>query len=576
MLGLPGTARAASAPSVTVQVWLKPDLAGAAAFADAAATPGNPGFHQYLSPNAYTARFGLSAAHAKAVGDWLAGAGLKQVHVSSGRDYVSASGAVTRLTPPASVAPYVLGVTGLADDSDGSSMTASAKPAAPAESAAPATLAAAPTCSQYWAQHVQSVQPAYQGLTKASLPICGYSAAQLRAAYGVTPANTGKGVTIALTEDSSPAAMFATLTEYAKRNHLPLPRSSQFRQVQDGTCSDIAAAHATADSVRVDDEAQMDSEAVYALAPDADQLMVVGGGCNQGLLDAALSVLVGDGTHPGATIVSNSWQIPLGSEPKQVMHAIDLRAAAEGVGMYVASGDTPGLTMPGSDPYATVVGGTTLGIGARNERIFETGWSTDTGSLDDGKWNDLGISGAGGGTSLDWAQPAYQKGVVPASMSQVQVGGKTLVNRAAPDIAADADPDTGMLVGYIQTGTDAKPGPYQTAPNAGTSLATPLIAALVADAEQGEQAPFGFINPLLYRLAGTSAVRDVLPPSASAPQQDRAAYTPAADGLTPSLDVFGAQGPGQSQVIAKGYDTVTGVGTPNGGAFVARLRKASR
>ncbi|MEZ0115328.1 subtilase family serine protease [Catenulispora sp. EB89] len=585
MLGMPGSARAAGAPSdaspITVQVWLKPDLAGAAAFADAAATPGTSGYHHYLSPNAYTARFGPSAAHAKAVGDWLTSAGLKQVHVSSGRDYVSATGAVTKLTPPASVAPYVLGVTGLADDSDGGSATpAQAKPAA------------APTCSQYWAQHVQSLQPAYQGLTKASLPICGYSADQLRAAYGVTSANTGKGVTVALTEDSSPSAMFATLTEYAKTNHLPLPRSSQFRLVQDGTCNDLsvaagksaaghATARATADLTRVDDEAQMDSEAVYAMAPDADQLMVVGGGCNQGLLDAALSVLVGDGAHPSATIVSNSWQIPLGSEPKQVMHAIDLRAAAEGVGMYVASGDTPGLTMPGSDPYATVVGGTTLGLGARNERVFETGWSTDTGSLDDGKWDDIGIaSGAGGGASLDWSQPAYQRGVVPASMSTVQVGGKAggkaVVNRAVPDIAADGDPDTGMLVGYIQTGTDAKPGPYQTAPNAGTSLATPLVAGLVADAEQGQHAAFGFINPLLYRLAGTSAVRDVLPPGASAPQQDRAAYLPAADGLTPSVDVFGAAGPGQSQVIAKGYDTVTGVGSPNGCAFIAGLRKASR
>ncbi|MEY9860346.1 subtilase family serine protease [Catenulispora sp. GAS73] len=577
VLGMPGSASAAGARSdvaseaspITVQVWLKPDLAGAAAFADAAATPGKAGFHHYLSPNAYTARFGPSAAHAKAVSDWLAGAGLKQVHVSSGRDYVSATGAVTKLTPPASVAPYVLGVTGFADDSDGgNAAVASAKHAA-----APAKHVAAPTCSQYWAQHVQSIQPAYQGLTKASLPICGYSAAQLRAAYGVTSANTGKGVTIALTEDSSPTAMFATLTEYARANHLPLPRRSQFKQVQDGTCNDVSVgAGNAADSVRVDDEAQMDSEAVYAMAPDADQLMVVGGGCNRGLLDAALSVLVGDGAHPGATVVSNSWQIPLGSEPKQVMHAIDLRAAAEGVGMYVASGDTPGLTMPGSDPYATVVGGTTLGIGAHDERVLETGWSTDTGSLNDGKWDDLGISGAGGGTSLDWAQPGYQKGVVPASMSHVQVGGKTLVNRAAPDIAADGDPDTGMLVGYVQTGTDAKPGPYQTAPNAGTSLATPLIAGLVADAEQGQHAPFGFINPLLYRLTGTSAMRDVLPPSASAPQQDRAAYTPAADGLTPSVDVFGAQGAGQSQVIAKGYDTVTGVGSPNGGAFIAGLR----
>jgi hypothetical protein len=58
----------------------------------------------------------------------------------------------------------------------------------------------------------------------------------------------------------------------------------------------------------------MDSEAVYAMAPAAAQLMIAGAGCNedQSLLDAALAVLTGNGAHPRASIVSNSWQIPLG------------------------------------------------------------------------------------------------------------------------------------------------------------------------------------------------------------------------------------------------------------------------
>lgn len=606
MLGTSGSAQAAGAPAdtVTVQVWLTPDLAGAAGFADAASTPGGAGYHRYLSPSAYTARFGPSAAHIKAVTDWLTHAGLKQVHVSSGHDFVSATGAVTKLDVPASLAADVLGVTGLGGG--GAATSAMARPAPVA------TSKAAPTCSQYWGQHTQNLQPSYKGLTKASLPICGYSAAQMRAVYGATSANTGKGVTVALTEDASPTAMFATLTEYAKTNHLPAPRSSQFRQIEGGigctasakgapdrhtpahhTASRHSAAADAAPGPAVDDEAQMDSEALYALAPDANQLMVVAGGCgdqDQSLFDATLSVLIGDGAHPSATIVSNSWQIPLGIEPEQVAHAIDLRAAAEGVGMYFASGDTPGLTMTGSDPYVTVVGGTTIGIGAHNERLVETGWSTDSASLDGGTWNDEGIGGGGGGTSLVYGQPFYQKGVVPPSMAQDPVNKKvnkkvdkkadekadkkTVADRAVPDLAADGDPDTGMMVGFIQTGTDAKPGPYQTLPNAGTSLATPLVAALVADAQQGQAAPFGFINPLLYRLAGTSALRDVLPVGASTPQQDSAAYTPAADGMSPSLDVFGAQAPGPGQqVIAKGYDTVTGVGTPNGAAFIAGLRK---
>lgn len=81
--------------------------------------------------------------------------------------------------------------------------------------------------------------------------------------------------------------------------------------------------------------------------------------------------------------------------------------------MYFASGDDPGLNVTNSDPDATAVGGTTLGIGAANHLVFETGWSDDTGFLDNGTWTDAGINGPAGGTSLVWGQPAYQKGVVP-------------------------------------------------------------------------------------------------------------------------------------------------------------------
>jgi subtilase family serine protease len=112
------------------------------------------------------------------------------------------------------------------------------------------------------------------------------------------------------------------------------------------------------------------------------------------------------------------------------------------------------------------------------------------------------MGAAGGGTSLVWGQPAYQKGVVPASMSRVQVGKQIATDRAVPDIAADAGLYTGILTGYIASVSNGKPGPYQTMPNAGTSLVCPLIAGLVADAQQGQKAASGFLNPLIYRLAG--------------------------------------------------------------------------
>jgi len=246
--------------------------------------------------------------------------------------------------------------------------------------------------------------------------------------------------------------------------------------------------------------------------------------------------------------------------------------------MYFASGDTPGVFwVTASDPYAVAVGGTTLGIGAKNNRVFETGWSDDYATLDNGTWTDVGVGqGDGGGTSGVWGQPAYQKGVVPASMSRVRVGKRIVTDRTMPDLSADGDSDSGILVGYIAAGTDAHPGPYQTEETAGTSLATPLVAGLVADAQQGQQSTLGFINPLIYRLAGTPAFHDILPVTASMPQQDRDAWEPPSAGVSPAVDVFDSQERAYTQQLtAKGYDTMTGVGTPNGAAFITGLRRAA-
>ncbi|MGW6279590.1 S53 family peptidase [Kribbella sp. NPDC055071] len=544
----------------SIQVWLKPDLAAAERFATAVSTPGDPSFHHYLSPNAYTARFGPSADQAKTVTDWLSGSGLSDVQISSARDYVSASGPVSKVrsVADAELKPEILGVTGLGDHYSAAART---------------TKAAQPTCSEYWAQHVQTVKPSYRGLSKASLPICGYSARQLRAAYGASWAFTGKGQTVALTESEAPNAMLRTLREYARRNHLPAPKPGQHKEIQvpGGSC-----AESTRSADRYNDEAEMDSEAVYAMAPDANQLMVVGGGCDedQGLLNATLAVLVGDGHRPSASIVSNSWQIPIGELPPKTVHAIAVRAAAEGVGLYFSSGDTTGPTLTASDPFVTAVGGTTLGLGKRGNRVFETGWSNNTATLDEGKWSDLGIgAAAGGGTSEVYPQPAYQKGVVPASMSHIRVGHRTLVNRAIPDVAAVGDIDTGMLTGYTTLDDNGNPSGYQTQVNAGTSLAAPLVAGLVAGAQQGRRSSFGFANPLFYRLHGTRAFHDVLPVDAATPPLNRAAYTPADGTDTASIDMFDAQDHADTtQVTAKGYDTMTGVGTPNGLAFILGLR----
>jgi subtilase family serine protease len=109
----------------------------------------------------------------------------------------------------------------------------------------------------------------------------------------------------------------------------------------------------------------------------------------------------------------------------------------------------------------------------------------------------------------------------------------------------------------------------------GTSLAAPLVAAVVADAEQGSP-PFGFINPALYQLARSTALNDPKPLTASSPAKYRGVACDQATCGVLSLTTFDDQSWSMSgytgQVTAPGYDTMTGVGTPNGQQFIAALR----
>jgi subtilase family serine protease len=367
--------------------------------------------------------------------------------------------------------------------------------------------------------------------------------------------------------------MFRTLQDYARAEGMPAPSSRRYTQLglQPRSCG--------FDEFAI--EEQLDVEASYDLAPGASQLVVGGNSCDdgdfglQGVYDADLAVINGHGGRPLATIVSNSWEAGGEGEPAQataIAHAYLVKAAAEGVGEYFASGDASGVESPSDDPFATAVGGTSLGLGQTSQRLFETGWSDGVYHLDGHAWTALLEDGAaGGGPSLVWQQPAYQKGVVPASMSTAPGGNRGGPVRSVPDISADADSFTGMLIALLDKGK------LITGAAGGTSLATPLVAGMVAAAQQGQARPFGFLNPALYKLAGTAAFYDSLPETGSSPALFRGVLCPVSlcggqliyqfDDQSTSL--LGYSG----QATERGYDNMTGLGTPDGRAFITALRK---
>jgi subtilase family serine protease len=590
---------------LTIQFWLRSQTAAAAGYASAVSTPGNPLFERYLAPAAYTARFGPSPAEAASVEAWLRAAGFTGVSADSGRDYVAGTASVSTIDSalrtqlryyrptagvsaggyqlrandrpvslPTSVAGSVLGVTGLENAAPTTTY------ATPKISVAPGASAGKPIsfpCSSWYAQHYAHQLPRQYGTTSFPTVICGYSADQLRRAYGYNRHNIGKGVTVALVEIGLTPDMLETLQDYARVNRIQSPSAGRYAELSLGQGS------ACGDEFNV--EEQLDVESSYDMAPLANQLVIGGDSCNDGfyglqaLFDADTAILNGVGGHPLAQIASNSWEGNDESQPLNLVnieHAYLLRAAAEGVSMLFSAGDGSGVLTPSSDPYATAVGGTTLGIGRTDPRLFETGWSTGLDFDVRNRWVPEGEAYAsGGGPSLLWAQPGYQRGVVPNSLAKAP-GDRAGLVRALPDISADADPSTGMGVGLLNFNDKGVVTGYVEQPVGGTSLAAPLVAGLVADAEQYRR-PFGFLNWGLYRLAGTHAVNDALPITAKTPSRYRGAACDEADCGVLSYFPFDVQSWSMAgytgQVTRTGYDTMTGVGTPNGQNFVYALRR---
>jgi len=596
----------AGATKLTIQLWLKPQTAAAESFATAVSTPGNPLFGHYLSPAAYTARFGATSAQAAGVESWLRSAGFTSVAADAGRDYVQATGTVSAINAalgvqlkyyrpagdvnagayalrandravslPSSVASSVLAVTGL--DNAAPQMTY-VRPTNPmAVTLAPTGKPISFPCSQYYGQHYAHRLPKVNGTINIPTVICGYSAAQVRRAYGYNRHNIGKGVTIALVEVGLAPDMFLTLQDYARANNVETPSADRYSELslgQGSACGDPFYG-----------EEQLDVESAYDMAPLANELVVGGDSCNNGffgdqaLFDADTAILNGVGGHPLAAIASNSWEVSDETIPVNILdveHAYLVRAAAEGVSMLFSAGDGSGVETPSSDPFATAIGGTTLGIGNTDPRLFETGWSTGISADVNNKWIFFGEQGAsGGGPSLLWAQPAYQHGVVPASLASAP-GNRPGLVRAVPDISADADPFTGFALGLLQFNKNGVPIGFIEEDIGGTSLASPLVAGMVADAEQ-YHGSFGFLNPALYRLAGTSAINDALPITSATPVRYRAVACDVAMCGLLSLANFDDQSFKMlfytGQVTRVGYDTMTGIGTPDGQNFIYALRK---
>jgi subtilase family serine protease len=574
---------------ITVRVYFAGrDAAGLSAYAQQVSNPSSATYGHYLSAKQAAARFGATKQQISAVTSWLKSSGLKIS--GSNAHYVEVSGDARAMgkafstsfhkyaksgktyrapetTPsvPDGLKNSVLTVTGL-DNAPNAAQHADTLPTPD-----PATINAGPFSTYYGSNTDKKLPNAYG--SKAPYIIKGYTGDQLRAAYGAGQ-YTGKGVTVAVTDAYADPTIAQDAAKYAKRNGGQKYKAGQLSQVlpddfsvDPTVCADPAGWYG---------EETLDVESVHAVAPDANITYVGASSClDDDLLDSLSKVV----DNHLADIVSNSWGDVEANETPALQAAYDQvfeMGAVEGIGFYFSSGDhgdfeaftgTKQVDFPANSSWVTGVGGTSLAVGKNNKYLWETGWGGDGASLSaNGKnWSSLPgtfASGAGGGTSATVPQPFYQKGVVPDSLSEAN--GATPM-RTLPDISAIADPNTGFLIGQTQTQADGSLA-YSEYRLGGTSLASPVIAAVQADAQQAQHGvPIGFANPEIYAKYGTPQFHDVTDHPLGAGQNiavvrnDFVNNVDDSDGIATTLRTFGHD---SSLSAVVGYDDVTGVGTP--------------
>jgi uncharacterized repeat protein (TIGR03803 family) len=263
-------------------------------------------------------------------------------------------------------------------------------------------------------------------------------------------------------------------------------------------------------------EVALDIEVVISMAPGVSNVIVY-----EGRATAPNGVLNRMATDNLAKQLSCSWGF--GSPIDPAREQILMQYAAQGQSFFQASGDlgawTGNITPPSSDPWATVVGGTSLTTTSPGGA-----WSAET------VW-----SSSSGGFDTNYTIPVWQQGVASATNQG------SAQYRNIPDVAALAD----IIIFLVaNNGQHAKVG--------GTSASAPLWAAFNAlvneQAAAAGRPPVGFLNPALYSVGKGPA------------------YSVAFHDIT-SGNNTNSSSPNRF-FATPGYDLCTGWGTPTGSNLI--------
>ena len=366
------------------------------------------------------------------------------------------------------------------------------------------------------------VSPHFRLFRQKQISGISYSASQVAKIYDFPSGLDGTGECIGIIEFGGGYAQ-SDLTTYFQGT----PPSIVSVSVDGGSNSP------TGDPNGPDGEVMLDIEVAGSIAPKAKVAMYFAPNNDRGFVDA-ISTAINDAQNK-PSVVSISWGGAESTWTAQSLQAVNQAiedASTMGVTVCCAAGDngssdgvSDGLAhvdFPASSPYALACGGTRLTANSGGTISSEVVWNDGPGG-----------GATGGGISDAFDLPSWQNGFkVPPS---VNPGGR--VGRGVPDVAGDADPQTGYSVRVDG----------QSSVVGGTSAVAPLWAGLITLINQKLGRSVGYLNPLIYELysENSSEFHDIT-------SGNNGAYS---------------AGPG--------WDACTGLGSPDGSDVLSDIASAS-
>ncbi len=535
-------------------------------------TPGSPNYRNWLTPEQYGARFGLSSADIAKVSSWLTSQGFTVTGVARSSTFITFKGTVAQAQQafgtsihtlsidgeqhisnvtdpvlPSAVASVVTGITGLNDFK--------LKPRVRVRSVT-----------------VNPLQPLYTQNTNGTVnhyiaPADFYTIYDVNSL--ISSGITGIGLKVAVVGQVD--LIPSDITSF--RSAAGLPANAPVLKLYG---ADPGPPTSNPNGPQIGDlqESSLDVEWAGAAAQGASIIFVYG----EDVFNNSLTQAIDNSVAP---IITNSYgqcESLEGQSEMNIFNQLFQQANAQGITILSPAGDsgatdcdtsglaTEGLNVdfPGSSPFVTAAGGTMFNEGGSSV-YWNTTNATNGGSateyIPELPWNEttptmgLDAGGAGGGgSSAFFSKPAWQVGIgsgtIPFDSS-----------RDVPDISLNAASNhDGYLVcvqgscsnGFLNSNSQANVF-------GGTSVAAPSFAGLLALIEQKVGAAssttggFGNINPTLYGLANSTYYNDAFHDITSSNNS-----VPCLQG-TPNCPNGGSIG----YSAGNGYDLATGLGSIN-------------